>query len=387
MNGLNHRDMSETNKYVLLKYLATHQQLSRLDLSRLTGLSKMTITAIIGEYLEKGIVRECGQSVSTGGRKATLLEIDPTALLTLGICIGREYMQVGIVNLRGNVLDEETVPFSSIGSTADFLNSLFYLCDRMLERPYHDRIWGMGVSCAGPLSIRQGKVLNPPDFHHIHDVEIVAELQNRYALPTYLQNDMCVAALAEAYFGHGQSYRDFLYVGVGAGIGGGVILDQKLYTGAVGLAGAIGHSIVERDGMPCECGQRGCLEQYASTKAVLQWAREQSGNASLSWMELANGAEMGDDLSLRALDRMTDYLSMALINAQIVLDMPCVILGGELYRAKSYVVERMREKMQDPCLQWVSRRKVQVEGSSFVGNAAFIGTTVLVMENNLEPGR
>lgn len=387
MNGLNHRGMNETNKFVLLKLLATRQRLSRAELSDLAGLSKMTVTALINEYAEQGVVRECGHSDSTGGRRAAVLEIHPGALLTLGIAVGREYVQVGIVNLRGEVLEAEMTPFSAIGSTADFLNSLFYLCDRMLQHSLHERIWGIGISCAGPLSVCEGTILNPPDFQNIHDVPIVAELEKRYGLPAYLQNDMCVAALAEAYFGLGRRYDDFFYVGVGAGIGGGLILDQKLYTGAVGLAGAIGHAVVERDGLPCACGQRGCLEQYASTRAILRFARERSGNAALSWLDLADGVADSAPLSLAAFDRLTDYLGAALANAQILLDVPCIVLGGDLYRARDYVVERVRERLQNPGLQWVSRRRVAVEGSTFLGNAAFIGAAALVMENNLIPGK
>lgn len=383
MEGMNHHNMNGTNKYVLLKHLALQGPLSRVDLSNKTGLSKMAVTAIVNEYIAQGVIRQCGVASSTGGRKPTLLEIDPHALLTLGISISRDKVQVGIVNLRGEILESETVPFSSLTNSELFLNSVFYLCDLMTRHRLWERVWGIGVACAGPLSVQDGLVLNPPDFNNIHDVPIVDKLKERYGLPVYLQNDMGVAALAEMYFGTKANCSSFLYVGVGAGIGGGVIINHKLYCGASGLAGAIGHSIVEPGGLPCECGQHGCLEKYSSTRAVLKWARQESGNGQLSWLELTSALNNGDGLARRAFDRMSDYLIVALTNFQMAFDLECIIIGGDLYLAQDFVVDKVRAALQSDALAWRVRRRVRVESSSFAGNAYFIGTAALVMENNL----
>ena len=104
MRGVNHQNMIETNKFLILKTIATCGPISRIELSKKTQLSKMTITSLIADFLEEGIVRECGTSASTSGRRPTLLEVVPDSLLTLGISVGRDYLQVGIINLTGAIV-------------------------------------------------------------------------------------------------------------------------------------------------------------------------------------------------------------------------------------------------------------------------------------------
>ena len=253
----------------------------------------------------------------------------------------------------------------------------------MMKDPLSRNFWGIGVSCVGPLSIEEGEILNPPDFGNIHNLQVVSLLKERYGLPCYLQNDMCLAALAEAYYGRHSLLKNFLYIGISSGIGGGIILNRKLFTGTSGLAGIIGHSIVQMNGLPCTCGQRGCLEQYSSITAIVKWAREQSGDDSVTWMKLAGGILEGDPVSQCAIDRMAEFLYVAISNFQAAFDMQGVIIGGELYGAKDYIVSKMREKLQSETLKWSYRRKIEVEASSFMSDASFIGTAALTMENQL----
>lgn len=383
MVGVNHHDMNTKNKYVILKALATKGAMSRNDLSIMSGLSKMAITAIVNEYIEQGVLHECGELLSSGGRKPKLLEIDSEALLTLAISIDREMLKVGIVNAKGTILRSEHIPFPRIDSNQVLIDNIFYLCDLMMKDPLKDRFWGIGVSCVGPLALEEGKILNPPDFGKIQDLSIVDLLYERYNLPCYLQNDMCLAALAEAYYGNHNTYKNFMYIGISSGIGGGIILNQKLYTGSSGLAGVIGHSIVQINGLPCGCGQCGCLEQYSSTTAITKWAQGQAKDNSLTWAKLAGGIASGNELSQKAVDRMTEYLYIAMANFQSAFDMQCILIGGELYGAKDYIVENLRQKMQSETIKWSSRRKTDVVGSSFISGAPFIGTAALVMENIL----
>ncbi|GMQ57966.1 ROK family transcriptional regulator [Vallitalea sediminicola] len=382
MAGLNHKDMNSNNKYVLLKDIVTKGPISRIELSKITGLSKMTVTAIINEYIEKDIIWECSEAKSTGGRKRTNLDISNESLLTLGIYIGRDFLQVGVINLKGQILQAENISLKEIKNNEMLMDSLFMLCDKLIKSRYKDNIWGIGVSCAGPLLVSDGIILNPPDFNNVHELNIVEILTNRYHLPVCLQNDMCVAALAEVYFGENRQLDNFIYIGISSGIGGGVIIDKKLFTGSSGLAGIIGHSIVEMNGIRCECGQRGCLEKYSSTRAVTKWVKEQSGE-DISWFELLNRATKGDQICLKAIDRMTDYLGVAICNMQSAYDTDCFIIGGDFNSTQNMIIDRIKDKMQESSFFNERKKKVQLKPSSFMASGSFIGTVALVMENNL----
>lgn len=383
MIGMNQQNMNGINKYVLLKNILIHEPISRIELSRLTGLSKMTVTGLIKEYIEAGIVRESGEADSTGGRKRTFLQAVPDSLLTLGIYISRDRLMVGIINLKGQMIQSESMEFSMLEGNDVFLKSLYLLCDRMMQTESRDKIWGIGISCAGPLLVKDGVILNPPDFNHIRNLPIAAYLEERYHLPAYLQNDICVAALAEVYFGNKNQYQDFIYVSISAGIGGGVIMNKKLYTGFGGLAGILGHMIVEKDGILCECGQRGCLEKYSSTRAVVKWAKENGAGKNLTWMELLMKASAGDNVCVQAMERMIGYLEVAFANMANAFDTQCFIIGGDLFLYQEAVVKRLEEKLRSSSFSWGQAREIRVESSSFIGSAPFIGTAALVLEHNL----
>lgn len=384
MIGMNQQNMNGINKYVLLKNIIINEPISRIELSHLTGLSKMTITGLIKEYMEAGIVRECGVANSTGGRKRTYLQVVPESLLTLGIYINRDNLNVGIINLKGQIVQSESMELSVMESNDIFLKRLFLLCDRLMQTRFGEKIWGIGVSCAGPLLVKDGVILNPPDFNNIKNLSIVSCLEERYKLPTYLQNDIFVAALAEVYFGNRNQYDDFIYVGISAGIGGGVIMNGKLYTGVGGLAGIMGHSIVEKDGVPCECGQRGCLEKYSSTRAVVKWARENGAGEDITWMELLVKASSGDEICTQAIERMIGYLEVAFANMANAYDTQCFIIGGDLHIYQEKIIKRLEEKLRSKSFSWGQERDIRVESSSFIGSASFIGTVALVLENNSE---
>lgn len=381
--GMNQQNMNGLNKYILLKNIIIHEPISRIELSRLTGLSKMTITGLVKEYMEAGVVRECGEGDSTGGRKRTNLQAVPDALLTLGIFINRDCLNVGLINLKGQVMAEERLKLTAGEGNELFLKKLFLLCDKFMGTEYREKIWGIGISCAGPLLVKDGIILNPPDFNDIKNLPITDCLQKRYGLPAWLQNDICVAALGEVYFGNRNHYDDFIYVGISAGIGGGVIMNGKLYTGCGGLAGMIGHFIVERDGIACECGQKGCLEKYSGTRAVVKWAREQGAGESLGWMELLVRALDGDEICVQAMERMISYLEVALANMANAFDTECFIIGGDLHFYQEIVVKRLEEGLRGSGFSWGREREIRVESSSFTGSASFIGTAALVLENNL----
>ncbi|MEM1484699.1 ROK family protein [Oscillospiraceae bacterium PP1C4] len=383
MQGVNHQNMNETNKFLLLKAISTHGPISRIALSRQTKLSKMTITSLIGDYIDKGIVRECGICESSAGRKPTLLEVVADSLLTLGICVGRDFLQVGIVDLKGRIISSDQIQMAQITSEETFMKSLFAICDRIFENVDRSKVWGIGISSIGPININEGIILNPPNFN-IGNINIVSSLQEKYHLPVFIENDMAVSALAEMYFGGGRGYDHFIYLGVTAGVGSGIIINSRLYSGTTGLAGSLGHMIIESDGEPCACGQRGCIEAYSSIRATVNWVKKNGADQTITWLDLLNKASFNDELCVKALDRMCSYLTIALINAINLYDPQCVLVGGEFWFGANLVIDKLSDMVNERIFAAKVRKSIPIMRSHFPGNASFIGTAALVMENNLE---
>ena len=235
---------------------------SRIRLSKLTGLTKMAVTNIINELLEEGIVQEVGVQMDVSlGRRPVNLDIVPGCKLYLGLYISRNYLYAVVGDIKGTIfLEGRTALLDETNES--LLEKTFRLCDRMLKKK--SGIQSIGISCIGPLDAAKGVILNPPNFYHVADLPIVQSLEERYRLPVYLEKDMNTSVLAEKYFGKAKDIADFIYIGVTNGIGAGMMFDNKLYTGERGFGGEFGHICVDPGGKRCSCGNRGCLEMYAS---------------------------------------------------------------------------------------------------------------------------
>lgn len=391
MRGLNGQQAKQYNKALLLKIIATQGPISRVRLSKLTQLSKMTISNLVSEYIAEGVVFEKGTEESVAGRKPALLDVVPDALLTLGVYISREYVQAGIVDLKGSMMRSEQVRLSAAETETSFMRKLFMLTDSVVRDNMAQNLWGIGISSIGPLNVREGVILNPPNFHNIRNLSVVGPLAERYHLPAYLENDMNASSLAELYFGNGQTMNNFIYVGITSGVGAGVIIDRNLYNGNRGYGGEIGHITVDIDGNLCGCGNRGCLETYVSVPATVEWARQEykrSGEPipEITWLGLVDGAAMGNKIHRAAIERMCRYLAAALVTAVNLFDPECIFIGEEIGFAADIAIPFLNE--------YVNRYKfspdsctVPVLASRFPGSATFVGTAALVLERNLEHAR
>lgn len=387
MQGVNSQKGKQSNKALLMKIIATQGPISRIRLSEVTQLSKMTITNLVNEFINDGIVFESGIEDALTGRKPVLLDVVPDSLLTLSVYVSRDYVQAGIVDLKGAMLRSERIQLSPSETGSSFMRKLFMLTDSVVNEK-KERLWGIGIASIGPLNVQEGVILNPPNFHHIHNLSIARPLCERYGLPTYLENDMNVSALAEMYFGNGQTTRNFVYVGITNGVGAGIVIDRKLYNGKHGFGGEIGHISVDIDGKLCGCGNRGCLETYASVPAALEWAKEEYQKKGgeppdPSWLWLVDAAILGDDICRAALERLCRYLAAGLVSAVNLFDPECIYVGGDIGFAAEITIPYLNGAVNQ--YKFSPRAcAVPVYPSRFPGNAAFVGAAALVLERNLE---
>lgn len=384
MKGVNHHNMNETNKFILLKTIVTQGPISRVALSETTGLSKMTITAQINEYIQDGIVYECGTSFntspSTSGRKAKLLNVVADSILSLGIMIGRNHVKAGIIDLKGNVLISNRFSIDQVHNSDDFIKALYIICDSIISEHNRSKIRAIGISCMGPLNVDKGFIYAPVDFHDIHDIPVADKLKEKYDLPVFLEVDTCVSALAEIYYGNAQNCDNFFYIEVKAGLGGGMIINRQLYSGASGYANTIGHHIVEPNGLPCSCGQSGCLERYCSVRAILDWAKENGADDNLTWLGFLDRVNNQDPICMKAVDRLSYYLAIGIKNAIAFFDPAAIYIGGDLWPIQSLVIKKVKEYVFNGLYGLDNRPEIGIFSSKFPNNADFIGTAALVME-------
>jgi glucokinase len=293
-----------------------------------------------------------GSVVRTSGARPIEPTADPIepppgpATIALGLDVGGTKLAAGVVQGDGSVLSRAVVPSRVDDGPQLMLERLFALGREVVDLaglPL-DGVDGVGIACGGPLDPWEGVILSPPNLPGWDRIPIIALAEQALGIPAAVENDATAGALAEWWFGAGRSRdaTDLVYLTVSTGVGGGLILDRRLYRGATGNAGELGHLTVDYLGRECRCGRRGCLEAYASGTNIAARASEAIAAGERSSLDgarpvtaeaVAQAAEQGDELAGRIWDESLAILGSAVANIIDVFDPTVVVLGGGVTRA------------------------------------------------------
>src|SRR5712692_8261168 len=263
--------MKQSDVVTVASLIYSQRNGSRAGLAERTNLAPSYISSIVRDLQQKGIVMEGGRAPSRAGRRRVLLHVNPELGHLLGIRMGRANIRVVVTDLLGNVRTLRKFP-TQISEGKDHLLELVHHHVKPLIR--HDpAIKGLGMAMSGVIDRKRGIVLFWPKVPGWDGIPLKQILETKYGLPTIVEDSVRTMALAERRFGQGKGYSDFVYVAVGMGIGTAVFVDGNLYYGSEGLAGELGHTTFDERGELCSCGNRGCLEVYASGWAIINSIR------------------------------------------------------------------------------------------------------------------
>ena len=227
----------------------------------------------------------------------------------------------------------------------------------------------VAVAAPGPIDHERGLVRNPPNLPGWGTVPVVRMLEEALRVPVALENDANAAALGEHAFGAGRDFRNMIFVTVSSGIGGGIIVDGRVYRGATGAAGEIGHMVLDENGPPCGCGQRGCLEALASGTAIAaraaalaeegaspvlarlarQSAPPPGASTGLTAADVERAALEGDAVARRVIDEAGRFLGLGLVNLVHVFNPDGIVIGGGVSRMGDLILEPARQVVRERC--------------------------------------
>lgn len=334
--GENNSFLKQRNRGLLLKLIATQQHTSRIELSRATKLTKMTVTNIISEFIEKGLVVESTLDRTSGvGRNPIGLTISPKAPKCIGLQFDRNSCTAVLCDLKMNILKSNTLPIHG-GTGDDLMNMFYHQIDQMLQG--EDSILGIGVSALGPLNPRTGTMLTPPNFYHISHLPIAPLLKERYQLPVFMDNENNCVALTESLYGNGRDYSDFLFVSVLNGVGLGIISGGKLQHNKYGFAGELGHVSIDYNGKPCDCGNKGCVESYVRIPVIHQRLCRATGMD----LPMSQFYTMSDNPIVDAIFcDMMDKLGCALVSGVNLLNPQAIVVGHALLSLSQKYIDRL----------------------------------------------
>lgn len=336
------------NRVQVLDVLRQRGTASRADVAQQTGLATTTVCTLVGELLEQGVVVELpprtGRAAGAG-RPARLLAFHPTAGGAVGVHLAHNHIRAGLSDLAGNLLATLTVEFDVDHEPQRTLDRTARIVAELIETAAvpASGVVGIGVAVSAPVAVDTRSLDSSRILPHWRGVDLTGELEARTGLRVELGNDANLGAIAEHRVGVGQGVDHLVYVMLSDGVGAGLILNGRLYEGAVGGAGELGHVTVITDGLVCRCGNRGCLETVAGAPALAAALAPTRGPGTtlLDVLALAQG---GDDGARRLLADAGRAVGRSLLPICTVLDLALVVIGGECSASDS-LIDGVREEL------------------------------------------
>jgi predicted NBD/HSP70 family sugar kinase len=355
---------------------------SQADIARETGLSRTTISNLVAELRDAGLVVERGTPSAGGrvGRRGVPLALDPAAGCALGVDFGHTHVRVAASDLSSRLLAERTLRLDVDNSAAAALDATTELVTEILAEVPIDRgdVLGVGLGIPGPIDRVSGLVGSSAILPGWPGLNPKVELERRLDLRVEVDNDANLGALGELTFGTGKGARNLIYVKIASGVGAGIVLDGRVYHGATGIAGEIGHVLVAPDGQVCRCGNRGCLETVASTPALLALLRRSRGRDELSVADMLATARDRDLQSRRVLTDGGRAIGRVLADLCNCLNPELVVVGGELNEAGGSLAAGIRDSIDRYALP-AAAGTVSVRGGVLAERAELLGALALII--------
>jgi len=374
-----------------LALLRLRGPLTRAEIVAETGLSRSAVTLRLDALQTAGLVIGGSGEVATKGRPADRFEFDPSRGKVLAADIGVTKFRAGLCDLGGEIIAEIDVDSDVTEAPEVLLESVQDAFTGLLDRHGVDRaeILGIGMSLPAPIKHRAGMSVNPPIIPRWNRFDVAAWFADRFPGPVFLEKDANAMAYGEARQA-GPDTGDLLLVKLGTGIGSGMVHQGRLYRGADGAAGDLGHTQVtlmsDDDGPLCKCGNHGCLEAYAGGWALVRDLQE-AGRDVDTQQDLVDLIQSGDPEAMRLVRRAGRLVGSALASAVNLVNPRVVVLGGRIAAAGGdQLVAGIREMVYRRSLP-LATSELRIERSSLYPRSGLIGLAHLVSDEILSPAQ
>jgi N-acetylglucosamine repressor len=316
------------NAVSVLRTMYREGACSKAQIAELTSMSPATVTRIVSELLDQGLVTEDKIAESTGGRKPVIFRLNYEKLYIVGVELVRDRVALAICNLKGRILSKRSFrPYSL--EPSDLVAEIAREFDHLLSfnEINKEHILGVGLAMSGIVDADAGRLLRSVNLGW-RDVDISGEIENALGFPVVVDNDANAAALAEFWFGCAKDVSNFMYIKTDTGVGAGIMSEGRVMTGPRGMAGEIGHVPVVKGGRECACGQRGCLETYLYGQGLTRRYELKTGIHLEDSEDLFERARSGDPHAEELIDEGAEALVTVASLAANMADLDLIVIGG-----------------------------------------------------------
>jgi len=380
------------NQQLSLSLIYSQGAISRADLARQTGLTRSTISEIVAELIEEGLVAEVGRAQSSGGKPPILIDINPDARHIIGIDLASGEFRGAIINLRGEIKERISIPIED--QSGDVALELVYdLIDGLLDLTAVP-ILGIGIGTPGLMDVERGVVITAVNLDW-QDLALADLLQTRYNLPVIIANDSQVSALAEYSFGEHEDVSNLVLVKVGRGVGAGIVQNKELYHGDGFGAGEIGHVSIDVGGERCSCGNYGCLETRISSRRIrkmaIDIAHSQNGSLlaarlkahnTITLEDIMEAYQEGDHQVAGIVQSVGKDLAQALSFLVGILNIQAIVIAGSVSNFGEGLVQAINGHLPQSVLTSLAQ-DTTVTVSSLGEDIVMLGAAALILQSQL----
>lgn len=339
----------------IMRLIWERRRMSRVEIVQQENLSRSTVSEVIAELLQTGLITEVGSGKSSGGRRPIILEFRDDSAVILGVEMGAAHVGVALTDLRGRVLAWRDRPHPVRTDPAGTRKLIGKLCSECLGEAKAGRpLIGIGVAVPSPVHPSRPDELSEVVLPAWHGRLGLGELGQRLGVHLMVDNDANLGALAESWWGAGRGVDILAYIKVATGVGCGFIVNGEIFRGSTGVAGEIGHLAINPKGKPCICGLRGCLATLVSTQALVERAAELLpaypggilAGRVVTIADIEEAAIAGDAMARRLATEAAEYLGVAVAGLLNLMNPAMVVLGGNLAGLGDLVLNPIRETVR-----------------------------------------
>jgi len=348
--------IQELNRSIILRTIRHYGPISRSEIAKKNKISPTTVTAAVKELIRQGLVYEDGVGISTGGRKPVLVRFSSDSKFIIAVAITNSSIKIAEMNLEAKVRRQKVFPVYNLTGKL-VIDYLLKSIGQFLEE-YSDLTKCIGISIISPgiINVDKGVIYENTKLK-LKNIPLKEMVEKQFKLKTWLENDANAIALAEKRFGAYKKFKNLIYITIGDGVGAGIIVNGSIFRGCRGGAGEVGHTSIDKNGIPCDCGNTGCLENYVSWPAICSKVLSSVAQGKHTMMsELVKGdisritpsifrdaLKKNDQLAKEIMKDTAAYLATGMVNLVNLLNPDIIILGGKVAYDNQFLLSQVKK--------------------------------------------
>lgn len=373
MTGSNSDSLQRSNRELVLSLMRRCMVTTRADIVEQTGLKGATITNIIADFIDAGIIVETGFVEGKKGRRSIGISLNDKDFQVIAIRLSRLDFKIGLYDLHGRLENVESISINVELGVPSIIDKMKESIMRFISRNKRETL-AIGIALPGPYMKTDNTILQISGFPGWEGINLEGDIESEFGIPTCVEHDGKASALAEWWYGSYSGFSEnLLNVIAGQGNGIGIISRGRIFSGAHGTAGEFGHSTIFFDGPECACGNRGCLDIYCSSLVLRRNIMENIGEhpesvlygcSDLTNDEIGKAVVVKDAFVIEEVRKIARYLGYGLVNAINIIDPDLVVIGDELsFIGKDVLLEEVKRTVWQRTLP-VYRKKIKIVLSS-----------------------